>query len=190
MINKMQLVRKDSKEKEYVRFVIDFKRQMKQYYSKENYSKIILLCIGTNKIIGDMIGPVVGEYLKNTIYDKDNIVILGNMENTLNFKNAYQEIKQIQEKYDNPFIITIDTALSKNLGTQKICVNTGEIEIGKAVSKGIKYYSHINIKGIVGKYNDTLEENIKTLENVKLQYIFYLSNIISQGIIDVIKNIK
>lgn len=178
-------------QKEYLEFIKNLKRKISMYDLKSEFKQIIFLCVGTNKIIGDMIGPMVGEDLKNRINKntKKEIIVFGNMENTLNLKNAKNIISNIKSKYVNPFIITIDTALGKEENLKKIYVTQGEIEIGKAVSKGIKYESHVNIKGVVGKYSNTKEKNINTLKNVEPESIFYLSSIISNGITEVIKNI-
>lgn len=176
---------------EYLEFIKSLKNKISMYDLKKEFTEIVFLCVGTNKIIGDMIGPMVGEDLKNRIYKnvKKEIIIFGNMENTLNLKNAENIIGEVKNRYINPFIITIDTALGREENLKKIYVTQGEIEIGKAVSKGIKYKSHVNIKGVVGKYSSTKEKNINTLKNVEPEAIFYLSSIISNGITEVIKNI-
>ena len=153
---------------QYLQFIKNLRNKIGMYDLKREFTEIIILCVGTNKIIGDMIGPIVGEELKNKI-NKKEIIVFGNMENTLNLKNAENIIKKVKNNYIKPFIITIDTA--------------------KAVSKGIKYKSHVNIKGVVGKYSTAREKNINTLKNVEPEAIFYLSSIISNGITEVIKNI-
>ena len=176
---------------EYVQFIKNLRNKISRYDLKREFTEIIFLCVGTNKIIGDMIGPMVGEDLKNRIYKntKKEIVVFGNMQSTLNLKNAEKIISNIKKSYINPFIITIDTALGNEKNLKKIYITQGEIEIGKAVSRGIKYESHINIKGVVGRYSSVTEKNINTLKNVKPEAIFYLSSIISNGITEVIKNI-
>lgn len=175
---------------EYDEYINILKNKISQYDLENNFSEIVFLCVGTNKIVGDMIGPIVGENLKNKIkHDKKKIYIYGNMQETLNLKNAKDVIKKIEYQYINPFIITVDTALSKKNNNKKIYVGQGSIEIGKAVSEGIRYYSHVNIKGIVGIYQDTVEENLNTLKNVKLKEIDYLASMISNGITEAINYI-
>ena len=186
MISNSQNIQTD-----YLQFIKNLKNKINKYDLKREFTEIIFLCVGSNKIIGDMIGPIVGEELNKQINKntKKEIVVFGNMKNTLNLKNAEETIVNVKKSYTNPFIITVDTALGKEENLKKIYITQGEIEIGKAVSRGIKYESHLNIKGVVGKYSMIVEKNINTLKNVEPEAIFYLSSIISNGITEVIKNI-
>ena len=153
--------------------VQDLKKQLEQY-SYQEFSHIIILCIGTNKIIGDLIGPMVGQILKKELkYDK--IIILGNMIETINFKNAKQSIESIFEQYAKPFIITIDSALGRDDMVNQIVINKGMVKIGKSLGRSICYYSNINIKGVVGVDKKDKYENIKSLQNVDIELITKLS---------------
>lgn len=173
---------------EYNRFKNKLKQQLEKFDIEKDFSDTVFLCIGTNKLIGDMIGPMVGERLRGELGKYNNkIGIYGNMYETFNLKNANKIIKNIKEKHPKPFIITIDTALSKENITNKIVVTNGNIEIGKAIGKGMEIDSHINIKGIVGIYNDVLKKNIETLKNVRIESVVYISTIITKGIIETIK---
>ena len=50
--------------KNYSKFVKDFEKKISELYVESGYSNLVFLCIGTNKIIGDSVGPIVGNYLK------------------------------------------------------------------------------------------------------------------------------
>lgn len=186
---------KQNLREEYKIFREDLKKQLEQFDIQNQFSEIVFLCIGTNKIIGDMIGPMVGERLKKQAkqlkkYFRKETIIYGNMEHTLNLKNAGQVIPFLKYQYDKPFIITIDTALGNESTIEKILISSGEIEIGKALKKGIKYKSHVNIKGVVGKYHHKIEENINTLKNIKPDVIETMSKTICMGIKDTVKNLS
>lgn len=186
---------KQNLKQEYNEFKNNLKEQIEQFDIQNQFSEIIFLCIGTNKIIGDMIGPMVGERLKRQIkqlkkYLQKDMIIYGNMKDTLNLKNANQVIPFLKYQYINPFIITIDTALGNENTIEKIFISSGEIEIGKALKNGIKYKSHINIKGVVGKYHHKIEENISTLKNIKFDVIEAMSKTICMGIKDAVKNLS
>jgi len=189
------MIKKYIQNEKYSQIQKNFTSNLKQYINyyniEKNFSEIIILCIGTNKIMGDMIGPMVGENLKSKIITPKNkkLIVFGNMTQTLNLKNANNIINKVKNNYQNPFVITIDTALSKIYDSKKIYINQGNIQIGSALSKGINCDSHINIKGVVGKYKENLEENLNTLRNVKLRDIVYLSMLISNGIIETMKSI-
>lgn len=170
------------------KFVQDLQKQIFQYMTQE-FSEIILLCIGTNQLIGDCIGPMVGELL-NQETKKENIIIYGNMIETINFKNARKTIEYILKKYKKPFIITVDSALGTEKMIKRIVVSRGMIKIGKSLGRSISYYSHINIKGVVGENKNTVFENIQTLKTVKPEIIVELSNQMVTGIKKMIETIR
>ena len=117
-----------------------------------NYSNIVVLCIGTNSIIGDSVGPIVGTFLKPL--ENDNLKIYGDMQNTLNFGNARSIINDIYRNYEKPYIITVDAALSSSKVVGDIVLSKGYIKIGKALEKSICFYSNINIKCVVENVGD------------------------------------
>lgn len=173
---------------EKIKFVQDWQRQM-NLHLYQKFSDIVILCIGSNKIIGDCIGPMVGQKLKSTLKKEKNIIIYGNMEETLNFKNAKQVIENILETYEKPFVITIDSALGTKEMIKRIVINTGWIKIGNSLGRSICYYSHMNIKGIVGQNKNKVEENIKTLKEVNPILVMELSEKIANTLNEMIPKI-
>ena len=171
------------------KFVQELQKQVNSYMYQD-FSDIIILCIGSNKMIGDCIGPMVGQKLKDTFKEEKNIVIYGNMKETLNFKNARRVIENIFKMYKKPFIITIDSALGTKKTIENIVVSTGWIKIGDSLGRSICYYSHINIKGVVGKNKHTPKENIETLKKVNPTLVLELSEIITSSLNKMIPKIE
>jgi len=190
MIQKQVQVEKQSKYKkeDYLFFRTDLKKQFNKF-DISKFSEIIFLCIGSSRVIGDMIGPMVGEKLKNRLGNErfNKVKIYGDMKSNLNLKNANNITEKLKQIYDNPLIVTIDTALGKEEMINKIIISNGKIEIGKAIGSGIMIDSHINIKGIVGEHKIIPEKNMNVLKNAKIESVLYLSNIITKGIVDIIK---
>ena len=156
----------------------------------EHFSNVVILCVGTNKIAGDCIGPIVGKKLGRLLNNNSNVVVLGNCKSTLNFNNAKNIWEQVKKDYSNPFIITVDAALGKKEMINKIVTSTGYIKIGSALGNGTYYPSHINIKGVVGEYSNDLQENIKTLKNVEKNKINDLSNQITYRLYKMLEKIN
>lgn len=174
---------------EKTKFVQDLKKQL-ETYMYQDFSNIVILCIGSNKMIGDCIGPMVGEKLQSILKKEKNVIIYGDMKETLNFKNAKKVIENIFEKYKNPFIITVDSALGTKETIENIIVSTGWIKIGNSLGRSICYYSHINIKGVVGENKVTKKENIKILTTVNPTLVIKLSQIITNNLNQIIKEIE
>ena len=156
----------------------------------EYFSHIIILCVGTNKLVGDCVGPIVGNKLARLLKQSNNIIIYGNMKSTLNSKNARLIINKIFKDYSNPFIITIDAALGQKELINKVIINTGNIQIGNSIGHNISYFSHINIKAVVGEYKQTIEENIYTLKNVNRNKINKVSNQITYEVYKMLERIN
>ena len=175
-------------QKRYIEFVKAFENRMSSTDIYKYYTNIIFLCVGTNKIMGDAIGPVVGDNLK--YIENDFIKVYGTTKNTLNFSNAQYIIENIYERYQKPFLITIDAALGNKKNVEKIFIGNGIIKLGNALEKRICFYSDITIKCVVGSICNNKVKNIQELENVNFGCIFNMASIVSNGIINVLKNSK
>lgn len=168
------------------KFMEEFEKNLMDL--EDNYSNIVILCIGTNTIIGDSVGPIVGSNLEHM--ENDNLKIYGNMKKTLNFSNAKNIINDIYRNYEKPYIITIDAALSSRKRVGEIILNKGYIKIGKALEKSICFYSNINIKCIVGRNMERVAENILELKRANQNEIYKMSKIVSSGIENVLKKVE
>lgn len=167
-----------NKNNNHIEFVSNLKNKI------QNKKDIIFCCIGTDRVIGDCIGPITGSLLKSKINSE---IVYGDLDENLTFNNMNKKISEINSKYKNPFIIAVDAALSDEKHIGKIFVEDGGIFIGKGLNKRKRKVGNIGIKVVVGKdYNDN-DLNFKTLQNVPLKQIIYLSKIISDGIIDCIE---
>ena len=77
------------------------------------FSDIVILCVGTDKLIGDLVGPIAGQKLKRLFKDFEKITVYGDIKKTVNTTNLNAIISEIISNYDQPFIITIDSALGQ-----------------------------------------------------------------------------
>ena len=62
------------KEEIYNNFVCDFSNNLRQKIQDIEISKLIFLCIGTNRVIGDCFGPLVGSKLKHYFSQEENVI--------------------------------------------------------------------------------------------------------------------
>lgn len=172
-------------EKGYANFLYKFSNLIK-IYRKDYNSKIILLCIGTSKIMGDSFGPLVGYKLKNKIND-DRIIILGDLKDNINALNIEKRLVEVKKDYKDSLIIAIDAALSKKEDIGKIDVYPYGISIRKALGENNKKIGDLSIKAIVASdYKKTID-NYLELKQTPFSRIDYLSDITVNGINHVIK---
>ena len=133
------------------------------------YSNLIFLCVGTNGVVGDSIGPMIGSKIKQ-------------------FENDYLE--KVYEFYSKPYLVTIDAALSNRTRFGDIIVGSGFIKIGKALEKSICFYSDVTIKCVVGKCYIDKEKNLQELKRLSASKSNKIANDVSTSIKNVLKKTK
>lgn len=172
------------KEEIYNNFVCDFSNNLRQKIQDIEISKLIFLCIGTNRVIGDCFGPLVGSKLKHYFSQEENVEVIGDIENIVSIKNVYSIINQIQKQ--EAFVIAIDAALSCNNKIGTIIVNQNKMNIGSGINKRNLYIGDISIKGIVAKDFKNPKRNFNALQNMPLSIIIDMAECVSTGIYNVI----
>ena len=147
-------------------------------------SEVIFFCIGTDRVIGDSLGPIIGSLLIDR-FGKENVY--GDLYNNVTYKNIVSTLDKIKTEYDNPFIIAIDAALSTDKNIGKIFVDDG-INFGDCLWKNINKIGDLGIKVVVGKdYNDP-KLNFYCLQNIPLSKILKLSKKTFEGISLIMNN--
>ena len=161
-------------------------------YSMENDNKnIVILCIGTNKMIGDCFGPLVGEKLKEKFSKGSGLIsVYGDLENPIVFDKIKSVLKGIRKKYKNPYIISVDAALASESNVGKIIVKKKAIGLGKSLKTNEIKVGDISIRGIIGKDYKNYEENVFSLQSTSLYMVNELACIVGNGIIEVFRQFE
>ena len=170
----------------YNNFVRDFGNRICTITAGQTYSNIIFLCIGTQRIIGDAFGPLVGNRLTNLLRGARRLNVIGTLENSVSLCNINQIMERIKSTYSNPFIIAIDAALSSQDNIGDIIVTDGAIELGSSLNRQCINVGDMSIKGIVGRNCRNANQNLNTLQNVPLSRVVNLSDVVSSGIYNTI----
>ena len=113
----------------YNNFVNDFSNVMCRLADGNQYSNIIFLCIGTDRLTGDAFGPLVGYKLKSFFSNASKINIIGDLANPVCSNNISDVARQIRKNYQNPFIIAIDSAMSTPANVGTLLVDEGPISL-------------------------------------------------------------
>lgn len=174
------------KEDIYNNFVQDFSMALREKITGVEISKLIFLCIGTDRIIGDSFGPLVGYKLNHLFKGEDNVEVIGNLENKICFHNIDKIMDSIKSTYEIPFIISIDAALSNKINIGEIVVSKSSINIGSGLNKRSIYVGDMSIKGVVSKNLSNPRHNFISLQNTPLGLIMDMADSVAQGIRDVI----
>lgn len=171
--------------KNYWEFIAKFEEKISNVLLQEDYSNLVFLCVGTDKVVGDLVGPIVGNNLKKL--ENEYLQIYGTLENTLNFRNAKEIIEKVYHDFKNPYLVTIDAALSATNNKGEIILSEGYIKIGKALQKSICFYSDVTIKCVVGKAYEEKDKNLKELKEASLKETTEIAEKVASGIKKVLK---
>lgn len=168
------------------KFLKDFKDIFYNAIMQNDKIGITFLCIGTDRITGDCFGPLVGSKLNELLQQNNfsNINVYGSLEKNLNYESIQNIPKNINDK---SIIIVVDAALSKKENIGKIFVSKRRTILGKGLEKNKIEIGDISIKAVVAKDYKIPKYNFKALQNISLNGVITLSNIVAEGIFDIIK---
>lgn len=153
------------------------------YYRLSNFLKhyiddnTIIICIGTDRCIGDCLGPMVGTMLKEKFFPLN---VYGTISEPIHALNIDKKLYKIKKDHTNSTIIGIDACLGDTENIGEIQVRDYAIHPGKGVGKSLPDVGEVSIVGIV----DSCESSeLFTNRNIRLNLIFEMSKVIVQTII-------
>jgi putative sporulation protein YyaC len=108
----------------------------------------VFLCIGTDRIIGDALGPMVGSILEKEACS--HLPVYGTLQQTVHALNLDHILPAIKKKHPGQLIIAIDASLGtpETIGT--IWLRPHGLQPGAGVSKNLPSAGDLSITGIVG----------------------------------------
>ena len=109
--------------------------------------KLVFLCIGTTKIIGDSVGPKVGDRLRARGIDA---FVYGNTLRQVTAINVDDYIKMIKSRHAGDLVVVIDSALGKVTDIGSIKVTKNGITPGGAFNRGKERVGDVGILAVVG----------------------------------------
>lgn len=175
-----------SYENEQQEFITKLRDIIYNEKKKRGYLELVFLCIGTDRMIGDCFGPLVGTKLEEN-FENYNINIYGTLEKNVSYTNIKEIVTKIKKQYKNPYIIAIDSALSKQENIGKIFLSNEKLILGKCLNKNKIEVGNLSIKAVVGKNYKITNYNFYVLQNTSLNKVIKLANVVADGITEVIK---
>ncbi|KYH34901.1 hypothetical protein CLTEP_10650 [Clostridium tepidiprofundi DSM 19306] len=137
----------------------------------------LIMCIGTDRCIGDCLGPLVGTFLKENSFP---LPVFGTVNNPIHALNISENVKKIRTKYTDYKIIGIDACLGDADSIGEIQVRDFPIHPGKGVGKSLPHIGEVSIIGII----DSSENNeLFSNRNIRLNLVMNISKVITHAII-------
>ena len=137
----------------------------------------VIVCIGTDRAIGDALGPLVGTMLKNSDF---KYPVYGTLDNPIHALNIYESIEHIKKSHPKGNFLAIDACLGSKTSIGNIQIREGPILPGKGVGKKLPQIGHYSIVGIVDKID---ENNRFSFNRIRLSFILELAEIISLSLL-------
>lgn len=141
----------------------------------------IFVCVGTDRIIGDSLGPIVGSLLQDRIPNK----VYGTVENPVHALNVNKIGKTIKEEYKGNTIIAIDACVGITIPKGDIRLRNTPVKPGKGACKELDEIGDYSIAGIVYEKlpGDTARIINDQLGYVRLDFISKMAKMIVESIV-------
>ncbi|KAJ48761.1 putative sporulation protein YyaC [Clostridium tetanomorphum] len=136
----------------------------------------IIVCIGTDRCIGDCLGPLVGTLLED---EKFPLPVFGTISEPIHALNIDKKLENIKLAYPNANIIGIDACLGDSDSIGEIQARDYSIHPGKGVGKTLPHVGEASIIGIV----DSAESNIFNNNTIRLDLILNMAKLITKSLL-------
>lgn len=151
----------------------DLALELKNYINKDT----IIVCIGTDKCIGDCLGPLVGSILNDNLFP---LPVYGTLSSPIHALNIDERLDEIYAKHPNASIIGVDACLGNEEDIGEIRTRDYAIHPGKGVGKELPEVGVASIIGIVDSSNNS---EFFFSRSIRLSLIMDMAKIISSALI-------
>lgn len=141
-------------------------------------TEFVILCIGSDRVTGDSLGPLVGYKLKR--FHSGILHIYGTLESPVHALNLDQIISDIKHSHPGTPILAIDASLGQKKHLGFITVGKGPLHPGSGVNKELTSVGDIFITGIVN-ISGFLEQML--LQTTRLSTVMGIADCIVQAIV-------
>ncbi|MDR0696962.1 MAG: spore protease YyaC [Christensenellaceae bacterium] len=125
------------------------------------YSLIpVIMCIGSTSLIGDSLGPLVGDILRE--HYNINAYVYGSLKRPINGNNYFSYLNFINRIHPNTLIIAVDACVGLDSDIGKIKFSRNGVRAGAAIKKSLGNVGDIGILGIVAKKGENNAQALAT----------------------------
>lgn len=154
---------------------------LNEYLKNYRNEKILVMCIGTDKCIGDCLAPLVGTLLQKNNF---NYPIIGTLDNPVHALNIENVILNTLKDYKGYFIIAIDACIGDEEAIGDIQVRPSPIYPGKGVGKLLPQIGDISIVGVVDSFGNS---ELFSVRSIRLSFIMHMAETIVNALLSAFK---
>ena len=136
----------------------------------------IIVNIGSDLVLGDSLGPLVGTFLKSKGLRS---YIYGTLNNPITAKEVEYATLYLRKMHPKSFVIAVDAAIGTAEDVGLIRVLNRGIKPGLGVNKDLSEIGDVSIIGIVAAKSFN---NIELFNETRLNLVYKMANVIAEGI--------
>lgn len=140
--------------------------------------KPLFICIGSDLVLGDSLGPLVGTFLKR---NKLETYVYGTLNMPITAKEVEYAKTYIKQMHPASLIIAIDAAVGAGDDIGLIKVQNRGLKPGLGVNKNLGVIGDLSIVGVVASKS---LQNYNLFNLTRLNLVFRMAEAISSGITD------
>lgn len=145
---------------------------------KKRVSRPVFVCIGTDKVFSDSLGPKVGSLLNNQM--NKPFFVYGLCDRNITAENLIYCFDFIKKMHPNCQTVVVDAAVGTAEQIGNIQISDGGIVPGAATNKNLPTVGDVSIVGIVADKGMT---DFYTLNSSKERLVNRVANFIAKSII-------
>ncbi|MCI8413689.1 MAG: spore protease YyaC [Clostridia bacterium] len=133
----------------------------------------VILCIGSDRVTGDCIGPLVGHLLASR---ELSCSVLGTLTEPVTALNLDETVSLIKRRYAGRKVVAIDSCVGESDELGKIRVSRGAIRPGLACGKSLPKVGDVSITATVASGSSD------NLYSVRLGFVYSLASEIADSL--------
>lgn len=147
------------------------------HFLKDYITDSIIICIGTDKCIGDCLGPLVGTSL---IEKNFPLPVYGTLDAPIHALNIDAELDRIYKLHPYSTVIAIDACLGDIAAVGEIHLKVDSLKPGKGVGKTLPPVGDLSIIGIV---DSASKKDLFSNRAIRLSFIMDISKVITNSLL-------
>lgn len=144
---------------------------------KKEDESLILLCIGTDKITGDCLGPLVGTKLVKQHFP---FPVYGTLAHPVHAVNFMPVLRDLHREHPCPFLLAIDASMGSADAIGSVSLSSRPLYPGSGVCRSLPPVGEVSLTGIIGEASASGEA---VLPDVRLRTVNLLADFIVEAVL-------
>lgn len=136
----------------------------------------VVMCIGSDRITGDCLGPLCGHLLTSK-YGAGTFVY-GTLNNPVTAKNLVETARFIRTHHDKQRLIVVDASLGNDCDIGLLRLGLGGVYPGSAVNKRLPKVGDYHLTAVV----NMMSANHTLLQSTRLAHVFKMAEVIAAAV--------